>query len=183
MFIKIIVIHQLRTFINMRTIEHLRLSISFFFSHISLYLFRSFSFLAHCFFHVSLPPCIFLTDPFLITLFLSLSHFPFDSRPILFSLSRFHLYWIYFLFVCLSFLSSLFSSIYLSRTSRAFSSLPLSFFFFVLSLLQEIVKPETSKIKVEFRLPRIKIKTFTCPKIGSIIVRNSREVTQYLSSK
>lgn len=111
MFIKIIVIHQLRTFINMRTIEHLRLSISFFFSHISLYLFRSFSFLAHCFFHVSLPPCIFLTDPFLITLFLSLSHFPFDSRPILFSLSRFHLYWIYFLFVCLSFLSSLFSSL------------------------------------------------------------------------
>lgn len=112
MFIKIFLIYQLRRVINIRTIKHLSLSISFFFSHISLCFFRFFSLLTHCFFHVSLPPCIFLTDPFLITLFLSLSRFPFDSKPTLFSLSRFHLYWIYTFCSFVSPFSRLFSHLF-----------------------------------------------------------------------
>lgn len=169
----------------MRTIEHLRLSISFFFfSYFSL-LFSFFLFPCPLLFPC-LPATLYLPNwslPYYVVSFFVWLPIRFQTYPFFsFSLSSL-LDILSVRLSLLSLVSFLISSIYLSRTPRAFSSLPLSFFFFVLLLLQEIVEPETLKIKVEFRLPRNKIKKFTCPKIGSTIVRNSREVTQYLPSK
>lgn len=185
MFIKIFLIYQLRRVVNIRTIKHLRLSISFcFFSYFFL-LFPFFVFPCPLLFPC-LPPSLYLPNwslpYYVVSFFVSLS-IRFQTCPFFsFSLSSL-LDILSVRSFLLSLVSFLISSIYLSCAPRAFSSLPLSFFFFVLLLLQEIVKPETLKIKVEFRLSRITIEKFTCPKVGPIIVRNSREVTQYLPSK